>query len=116
MNKREIIEQLESTRAHCKSMIKSDELWKLDAEALDYAVNAINDCKCSFLHRFNTNNRVKVKEDLKTGEWYDGLIFNSSMEEYKGKEFNVEAISAEGYILNTRRFYFFSDEMLERAE
>ena len=36
--------------------------------------------------------KVKVKEDLKVEEYYEGVMFVKDMEQYKGKIFNVEFI------------------------
>ena len=36
--------------------------------------------------------KVKVKEDLKVDEYYEGVMFVKDMEQYKGKVFNVEFI------------------------
>ena len=36
--------------------------------------------------------KVKVKEDLKVDEYYQGVMFVKDMEQYKGKIFNVEFI------------------------
>ena len=36
--------------------------------------------------------KVKVKEDLKVDEYYEGVMFVKDMEQYKGKIFNVEFI------------------------
>ncbi len=42
MVKKEVIEQLKSLKSHCESMESSDEIWKFDIIALDYAINYIN--------------------------------------------------------------------------
>ena len=36
--------------------------------------------------------KVRVKEDLKVDEYYEGVMFVKDMEQYKGKIFNVEFI------------------------
>lgn len=36
--------------------------------------------------------KVKVKENLKVDEYYQGVMFVKDMEQYKGKIFNVEFI------------------------
>ena len=36
--------------------------------------------------------KVKVKENLKVDEYYEGVMFVKDMEQYKGKIFNVEFI------------------------
>ena len=36
--------------------------------------------------------KVKVKENLKVNEYYEGVMFVKDMEQYKGKIFNVEFI------------------------
>ena len=41
--------------------------------------------------------KVKVKEDLKVDEYYEGVMFVKDMEQYKGKIFNVEFIRTHPY-------------------
>lgn len=41
--------------------------------------------------------KVKVKENLKVDEYYEGVMFVKGMEQYKGKIFNVEFIRVHPY-------------------
>ena len=41
MTRREVIEQLESLLAHCKTMHESGEIWERDCEALNIAIAAL---------------------------------------------------------------------------
>lgn len=94
-------------------MLESDpETWGADIEALDYAINLMNDCKCSLLHRFNEGDRVKIREDLAAGQWYDGLLFSTRMEEYKGKQGVIRFQADSEYMIEDWK-YLFNDCMLE---
>lgn len=57
MTQSEVIEQLESLLAHCKTMLESGEIWELDCEALNIAIAAL---------RGPTREQV---ERLWRGEW-----------------------------------------------
>ena len=41
--------------------------------------------------------KVKVKENLKVDEYYEGVMFVKGMEQYKGKIFNIEFIRVHPY-------------------
>ena len=68
--------------------------------------------------------KVKVKEDLKVNEYYQGVMFVKSMEQYKGKIFNIEFIRVHPYcelihLINLEGIdggYNFSPLMLEIIE
>ena len=68
--------------------------------------------------------KVKVKEDLKIDEYYEGVMFVKDMEQYKGKIFNVEFIRIHPYheeihLINLEGVdggYNFSFPMLEIIE
>ena len=68
--------------------------------------------------------KVRVKEDLKVNEYYQGVMFVKSMEQYKGKIFNVEFIRVlpsheEIHLINLEGIdggYNFSPLMLEIVE
>ena len=68
--------------------------------------------------------KVKVKEDLKVDEYYEGIMFVKDMEQYKGKIFNVEFIRTHPYyelihLINLEGIdggYNFSFPMLEIIE
>ena len=68
--------------------------------------------------------KVKVKENLKLDEYYEGVMFVKDMEQYKGKIFNVEFIRIHPYheeihLINLEGIdggYNFSFPMLEIIE
>ena len=68
--------------------------------------------------------KVKVKEDLKVDEYYEGVMFVKDMEQYKGKIFNVEFIRTHPFyelihLINLEGIdggYNFSFPMLEIIE
>ena len=68
--------------------------------------------------------KVKVKENLKVDEYYEGVMFVKDMEQYKGKIFNVEFIRIHPYheeihLINLEGIdggYNFSFPMLEIIE
>ena len=68
--------------------------------------------------------KVKVKEDLKVDEYYEGVMFVKGMEQYKGKIFNIEFIRIfpyheEIHLINLEGIdggYNFSFPMLEIIE
>lgn len=41
MTRREVIEQLESLLAHCKTMLESGEIWERDCEALSIVIRRL---------------------------------------------------------------------------
>lgn len=65
--------------------------------------------------KFKVGDKVKVKDDLIVGVMYGNLDFLSSMEEYKGKEYEIVRVDDYDYCLNTDEIWYFSDEMLEEA-
>ena len=67
--------------------------------------------------------KVKVKENLKVDEYYEGVMFVKDMEQYKGKIFNVEFVRILGHeeihLINSEGIdggYIFSFPMLEIIE
>ena len=68
--------------------------------------------------------KVKVKEDLKVDEYYEGVMFVKGMEQYKGKIFNIEFVRIfpyheEIHLINLEGIdggYNFSFPMLEIIE
>ena len=68
--------------------------------------------------------KVKVKEDLKVDEYYQGVMFVKDMEQYKGKIFNIEFVRIfpyheEIHLINLEGVdggYNFSPLMLEIVE
>lgn len=74
--------------------------------------------------KFKVGDKVRVKQDLKSGSHYGGLYFNDEMEKYCGKEFEIITLNEETKIyylsldgtneassLNT--YWGFSGEMLK---
>ena len=68
--------------------------------------------------------KVKVKENLKVDEYYEGVMFVKGMEQYKGKIFNIEFVRIfpyheEIHLINLEGIdggYNFSPLMLEIVE
>ena len=68
--------------------------------------------------------KAKVKENLEVNKYYEGVMFVKSMEQYKGKIFNVEFIRIlpcheEIHLINLEGIdggYNFSPLMLEIVE
>ena len=68
--------------------------------------------------------KVKVKENLKVDEYYEGVMFVKDMEQYKGKIFNIEFVRIfpyheEIHLINLEGVdggYNFSFPMLEIIE
>ena len=68
--------------------------------------------------------KVKVKENLKVDEYYEGVMFVKGMEQYKGKIFNIEFVRIfpyheEIHLINLEGIdggYNFSFPMLEIIE
>lgn len=65
MSNKEVIEQLESLKAHCESMRESGEEWEKDVRALEYAIRELE----------RTAQEVPVQEQLKTILGNDITIF-----------------------------------------
>lgn len=69
------------------------------------------------MSKFNVGDRVRIKEDLIGGLEYGGVYFSEYMEEYRGLEAVVFKIAYENnYTLSVGRDWYWSDEMLEKAE
>lgn len=69
------------------------------------------------MSKFNVGDKVIIRKDLKVGKSYNGDIFTSRMERYKGKEATVIIASREKnpstYKLDIDdEFYFWTDDML----
>jgi hypothetical protein len=72
--------------------------------------------------KYKIGDRVRVKEDLLCWKSYGGVSFVSNMKKYRGKVFNIVAIVANAYRLESCngelkdvREYVFSEDMLEPA-
>lgn len=50
--------------------------------------------------RFQVGDIVRVREGLKHNEWYDGIRFNASMNDYLGAELQVSAVYGSFYHLS----------------
>lgn len=68
--------------------------------------------------RFKVGDKVRVREDLVVGRFYNDTIFAFGMEKFKGQEFIVTRIDDinECYALNDDYGYWWTDEMLEPVE
>ncbi len=73
--------------------------------------------------KFKVGDKVRVKEDLVSGNYYGNIYFAQSMKEYRGKIFTIRTIDGGIYSLDgckfisamreESEFWDFSDEMLE---
>ena len=70
MTQSEVIEQLESLLAHCKTMLESGEIWELDCEALNIALAAL---------RGPTREQVEAWK----GDWIDVTKAYNDVPQYK---------------------------------
>ena len=73
------------------------------------------------MSKFNVGDKVIIRKDLKVGKSYNGYIFTSRMERYKGKEATVITASREKnpstYKLDIDdKFYCWTDDMLENID
>lgn len=67
--------------------------------------------------KFKIGDKVRIKKGLKTGEFYDGLSFNSNMKEFEGKETTINHFTPlENYVLEITDKWYFNDAMLEPVE
>lgn len=65
--------------------------------------------------RFKVGDKVRVREDLEVFTKHGNYTFVKSMEEYKGKEFIIDKVCTNYYILKDIG-YCWTDEMLEPIE
>lgn len=67
--------------------------------------------------KYKVGDKVKIKENLITGETYGGVYFGINMREYKGKEAIVKKVGNIAYHLDIdEKAYWWADEMLEPVE
>lgn len=65
--------------------------------------------------KYKVGDKVRVKEDLKSGNKYGGLLFVLGMECLKGKIVTIKSVHANSYGLAEIAFHW-TDEMLENVE
>lgn len=66
--------------------------------------------------KYKVGDKVRVREDLKCGEYYGGVPFTSEMNKFKGMEFTIARVNNGGYYEVLETPYNFTDEMLEPVE
>ena len=63
---------------------------------------------------FKVGDKVKVKENLRVGKFYDGVYFSTEMDKFKGKVVEIMNIYDNYYGIKVDDWnFYFSDEMLE---
>lgn len=63
---------------------------------------------------FKVGDKVKVKENLRVGKFYDGVYFSIEMDKFKGKVVEIMNIYDNYYGIKGDDWnFYFSDEMLE---
>lgn len=68
------------------------------------------------MSKFKMGDKVRVKEDLVAGNYYNDVCFSDSMDEYRGEITTISFIDSQGdYNLQGCGIWFFSDNMLEPA-
>ena len=70
------------------------------------------------MSRFKVGDKVRVRKDLKSNEWYGRVTFTLKMKKYfEGMETTIEDVDCDGgYFLTGCEDYVFTDEMLELIE
>ena len=66
--------------------------------------------------KYNVGDKVRVKDNLKTHEYYGHMLFLPSMEKLKGKIVTIKEVDTAGtptYVLDKSILHFWTDEMLE---
>ncbi len=63
--------------------------------------------------KYKVGDKVKVREDLKPNEYYDGVRFDGDMQKMKGKTVTIEKILSDKYYWIEEYGFIWSDEMLE---
>lgn len=66
--------------------------------------------------KYKVGDKVKVRSDLKCEEYYDGVLFISEMNRFKGMEFTIARVNNGGYYKVLETPYTFTNEMLEPVE
>ena len=67
------------------------------------------------MSRFKVGDKVRVRKDLKSNEWYGQVTFTLKMKKYfEGIETTIEDVDCDGeYFLTGCEDYIFTDEMLQ---
>ncbi|MBN3367066.1 hypothetical protein EXM90_18905 [Clostridium botulinum] len=66
---------------------------------------------------FKVGDKVRVRTDLKAGDWYGGWCFSDSMDEFKGKSVIIKKCCVDSYKIDKDEdSYNWSDEMLESIQ
>lgn len=66
--------------------------------------------------KFKVGDKVKVRNDLVVGDKYGLDYFMSDMEEFKDRNFIIEQVLDDKYILKNTDGWLWTDEMLETVE
>ena len=66
------------------------------------------------MNEFKVGDKVKLRDDLKVGEKYEGVLFLSGMKDLQGKELTINYISEGDYTFE-ESVYYCSGEMLEKV-
>ena len=81
-----------------------------------YLSNKTNKNKKGMINmsKFKIGDKVKLRDDLKVGEKYEGVLFLSGMKDLQGKELTINYISEGDYTFE-ESVYYCSGEMLEKV-
>ena len=64
--------------------------------------------------KYKVGDKVKVRENLKTGKTYGEMFFSEQMKEHRGQIVTIKVVNDEGYhIEEDKQNWYWSDEMLE---
>ena len=64
--------------------------------------------------KYKVGDKVKVRENLKTGKTYGKIFFYEQMKEYRGQIVTIKVVNDDGYhIEEDKQNWYWSDEMLE---
>ena len=66
------------------------------------------------MSKFKVGDKVKLRDNLKVGEKYEGVLFLSGMKDLQGKELTINYISEGDYTFE-ESVYYCSGEMLEKV-
>lgn len=63
--------------------------------------------------KYKVGDKVKVREDLKPNEYYDGIRFDGNMQKMKGKTVTIEKVFSDKSYWIEECGFLWTDEMLE---
>lgn len=66
--------------------------------------------------KYKVGDKVKVREDLKPNEYYDGIRFDGNMQKMKGKTVTIEKVFSDKSYWIEECGFLWTDEMLEDVE